>query len=112
VSELERTSGLPLGIVARDTWTEQEVTLVPGDALLLYTDGITEAMAPRRGPESPELFGLERLDRAIVGGESAQACIDRICRAVKEFTEDGAPTDDRTLIAVRCLSESVGPRGL
>jgi phosphoserine phosphatase RsbU/P len=57
VCALEGTAGLPLGIDSEDTWTEREVRLQPGDALLLYTDGIFEGMNAAN-----EAFGTERLD--------------------------------------------------
>src|SRR5207247_7805191 len=40
VEVLEGTSGLPLGVTEEEGWTEHEATLVPGETLLLYTDGI------------------------------------------------------------------------
>jgi serine phosphatase RsbU (regulator of sigma subunit) len=52
-----------------------------------------------------ELFGVERLDPLLLSCEdcSAQTCIDRVLKSVADFTEDAPPTDDRTLIAMRCV---------
>ena len=76
--------------------------------LLMYTDGITEAMSPRRGAEARELFGVERLDELLLscGASSAEGCINRIRSELAAFTENAPPTDDQTLIAIRCVEES------
>src|SRR5260370_33400855 len=50
VNGLEGTAGLPLGIGAEETWTEREVSLQPGDALLMYTDGIIEGVNAATAP--------------------------------------------------------------
>jgi sigma-B regulation protein RsbU (phosphoserine phosphatase) len=60
VSELDRTPGLPLGILERDDWAEKEVQLWPGDALLLFTDGLVEGTN-----KAGEMFGAERLLEAM-----------------------------------------------
>ncbi len=102
---LDAAGGLPLGIVEGQAYPEARVRLERGDLLLLYTDGITEAMAPARAGERVELFGTERLDRVLVGcaSGSAAACLERVREAVAAFTADAPATDDRTLIALRGL---------
>ena len=80
------------------------IHLERGDVLLLYTDGITEAMSPPRESDRRELFGLDRLDRALLehAGTSARECVQRICAQVDAFSES-VSQDDQTLIAVRCM---------
>ena len=70
--------------------------------LLLYTDGIVEAMAPLRGAKEHQMFGLERLDPLLLDCSrgTAQQCIERIRDALSTFTENAPPTDDQTLIAI------------
>ena len=60
VRDVEGAAGLPLGVLNEDSWTEGELVLVPGDALLLYTDGILEGTNDRG-----EAFGRLRLDDAL-----------------------------------------------
>jgi sigma-B regulation protein RsbU (phosphoserine phosphatase) len=105
VHSLDRASGLPLGILDGQAYGQATVTLEPGDLLLLYTDGITEAMAPRPDGGGRELFGTDRLDAVLMdGGEGAtdaEGCIGRVRAAVADFSGHAPPTDDQTLIAVR-----------
>jgi phosphoserine phosphatase RsbU/P len=113
VLSLDRAGSLPLGILGEQVYTQASLGLHRGDLLLLYTDGITEAMAPLRGARSPDLFGVERLDRALLdrGAGSAAVCIERIRAEVEAFSHGAPPTDDRTLIAISCISdEAPGPQ--
>ncbi len=73
--------------------------LHPGDALLIYTDGITEARNP-----AGEFFGTERLIDIVSGShESSQALVERIVSEVTEFSGGEGYADDLTLIAARLL---------
>ena len=63
-------------------------------------------MAPAaQGATDRELFGVERLDELLLkcGACNAEACIDRIRTAVTAFCGNAPPSDDRTLIALRCM---------
>ena len=62
-------------------------------------------MAPQSNADAPrELFGVERLDRLLLGcsGRSAAASVDCIRSDVAAFTANAPPKDDQTLIAMRC----------
>jgi sigma-B regulation protein RsbU (phosphoserine phosphatase) len=104
VIPLAEDGALPLGIDTGQTYGQAQIQLHPRDLLLLYTDGITEAMAPLRGADRRNLFGVERLDEVLLscGGASAQACIARVRAAVASFCESAPQADDQTLIALRC----------
>lgn len=104
VISLDQAGALPLGILPDIGYSDERIAMEKGDMLVLYTDGITEAMAPKRNGGSRELFGTERLDRVLLEGrgESAASSIALIQEAVEAYT-DGAPAnDDRTLVAMRC----------
>jgi sigma-B regulation protein RsbU (phosphoserine phosphatase) len=105
VLSLDENGAIPLGIFVEQEYGQAMVMMTKGDLLLLYTDGITEAMAPQKGASSRELFGVERLDRLLLdfGKSSPQECIGRIRNEVAAFCEGAPPTDDQTLIAIRCL---------
>lgn len=91
-------SGPVLGVIAGMEYRRGEpLTLSPGDALLLYTDGATEAPGP-----GGELFGEERL-RAVVRGAMGgppEGVLDAVKRALVAWTGGKPNRDDLTLMAV------------
>lgn len=97
---LDENHGLPLGIIADEPYTDAVAQLRAGDVLILYTDGITEA---RRYPDAAEeLFGVERLEQAVCNCEAdAEAVVTRVVKAVNEFSDFAAASDDRTLVVAR-----------
>jgi sigma-B regulation protein RsbU (phosphoserine phosphatase) len=101
---LDQSGALPLGIEPDHQFNESTLTLDRGDLLLLYTDGITESMAPVN-EGSRELFGVERLDQLLIEcrASSCEKCVDQIRAAVAQFSHNAGPTDDQTLLAMRCL---------
>jgi phosphoserine phosphatase RsbU/P len=86
----------PLGIDADEVYTDRTVTLTPGDTLLFYTDGITEARNA-----TGEFFGVERLDEVLERCGLASMVIDATLEAVDEFTGHRPPADDRTLLVAQ-----------
>jgi phosphoserine phosphatase RsbU/P len=104
VVSLDKAALLPLGILPDQQYPEAQATLQRGDLLLLYTDGITEAMPPVKSGGSPDLFDVERLDRLLLEEResSAMNVIERVRVEVDRHSQHAPPTDDRTLIAIRC----------
>lgn len=108
VHGLDEARSLPLGILSTETYTQSTETLVPGDAVLFYTDGVTEAWN-----EAGEMFGVERLDEAIAAVSSgsldaamgldnappAQLLLRVVLNELNRFTGDHAADDDRTILA-------------
>ena len=97
VQRLE-ANGMPLGLFPVVEYERVEITLGPGDLLLLYTDGITEAANPA-GDE----FGLDRLQAVVRthAREPLVALAGWIETAVEVFA-DGTPYgDDRTMVMLR-----------
>jgi hypothetical protein len=90
--------GLEMGKVFDSVLEEQEVYLQPGEVLVFYTDGFTEAMNARE-----EEFGEERLDEAIARNRSKSAVdlIACVCEEVKAFTGGVAQHDDMTMVVVK-----------
>jgi phosphoserine phosphatase RsbU/P len=91
-------AGMPLGIDLDAVLDEGEVVLARGDALLLYTDGLTEARAPR-GAE----YGRDRLMAAVqaYGHLDAAALADALLHDVRAWQADTPPSDDVTLLVVQ-----------
>ncbi|HBI43469.1 MAG TPA: stage II sporulation protein E [Planctomycetales bacterium] len=97
LAALDGARGLPLGISPAERYHEQRHTLVPGDQLVLYTDGITEAEGP-----SGELFGTERLDKVLENcSVTATDLLQAVLDAVQEFTAGRPAADDRTLLVAK-----------
>ena len=88
--------GAMLGVRAGADLVTAEIDLVPGDLLLLYTDGVLDA---RRGRET---FGEARLREALAAtaGEAASSALRHIDAAVRAFSP-GPVRDDKALLALR-----------
>jgi len=95
-------SGPVVGLLPEAQYTERCIHLEPGDILLLYTDGISEAMTARE-----EEWGEERMvaaAREIRGGSAAQI-LDAILQAVDSFVAGAPQHDDMTLLVLKCEAE-------
>ena len=94
VLALDRAQGLPLGVLEDTAYEEASVTLEKGDAVVFYTDGITEAFNIRQ-----EQFGVDRLDKIIQRCHpSAAAFLGDILKQVSLFADGVPPADDQTLL--------------
>jgi PAS domain S-box-containing protein len=95
-AELVGTPGTLLGVVADPKLTDVTVDLAAGDTWMLYTDGITEAGAPHRLLDAPDLVALA--ERCTPGApEEVAACLERA--AVE--ASDGDPHDDIAIVVLR-----------
>ncbi len=100
-TETIRSGGVVLGLSADVTGRieEKRLDLEPGDLVVLYTDGATEAASP-----TGEEFGLERLVEAVnaARGKPAKDVVDHVITTVKDFSGRGGPLrDDLTVVAIR-----------
>jgi PAS domain S-box-containing protein len=95
--EVVEAPGRLLGVEPDPPIHRREVLLAPGDLLLLYTDGVTDARNAAR-----ELFGEDRLRAALAGaaGRSAEAAVTAIYSAVRAHAP-GPLADDKALVALR-----------
>jgi PAS domain S-box-containing protein len=85
--------GALLGALAEPRWETTAVDLEPGDQLIVYTDGVTDARAGR------ELFGEQRLRAELEKAASPAAVVERLDRALAAFCR-GDVADDAALIAI------------
>lgn len=96
--------GFPIGVKLpekdyfRNYIESETIRLTKDDILLIYTDGITEAMNSAR-----ELYGEERLQQVMreAGGVSAEEFVEKLKDSIYEFTEGQPQNDDITLVAVK-----------
>ena len=92
-----------LGVLPDATYAQVETPFAPGDGLVLFSDGASEA---RRGDAE---FGDSHLDATLtrLAGCAAEAVVDRLGAAVMDFAH-GDLDDDLTLVAVRRTPEATG----
>ena len=99
--ELLRSPGLALGVdggtVFERVTKDQEVTLLHGDCVLFYTDGVREAV-----DGDDEEFGMERMSEvfSMAAPLGAEAIVSRMQDELRQFTGDGPQMDDITLVAI------------
>ena len=87
---------LPLGMREAIGASPATVTLDPGDCLVLFTDGLAEAVA---GPEQ-EAFGFDRIGDLTALGGGAREIHDRILAAFDQHLDGQPPGDDLTLVVL------------
>jgi serine phosphatase RsbU (regulator of sigma subunit) len=101
--------GPPLCVVDEFAYRGAKLTLRPGEALCLVSDGVTEAHDP-----AGELFGHERLERlllALRGSErSARAIVDGVCAGVATFVAGAEASDDLTVLVLRWRARGESPK--
>jgi sigma-B regulation protein RsbU (phosphoserine phosphatase) len=92
------TSGVAIGIFKTAEFDLETVQLNVGDILVLYTDGITEAIN-----QDEDEFGEERLEQLVAENANlpAQHLADRILEAVNEFADEQNLFDDATLLVLK-----------
>ncbi len=93
-------TGLPLGIKADAPYEQRTLYLIPGDFIILYTDGVTDAMNP-----AGQDFGMQRLQRVLRDHcrSSAADILAALEAAIDGFTGPTPPFDDMAIVVIRCL---------
>ena len=107
ISQVETKANIPIGIAESSKYQDQETTIVPGDMIMLYTDGLNEATNA-----AEELFGFSRIASTINGSDSTQAAtkaqktftpeelIETMKQSVAHFVQDAEQSDDLTMLAI------------
>ena len=98
-SELQPlTDGIVLGIMPDMMYDQHSITLAPGDTVVLYTDGVTEAMNTEG-----EQFGVERMRQTFAESppQGARDAAQKLFDAVAEFAEGAVQSDDITCLTLR-----------
>ncbi|HMG33914.1 MAG TPA: GAF domain-containing SpoIIE family protein phosphatase [Blastocatellia bacterium] len=93
--------GLPLGIFDNSKYSESVVDFERGDVLVMYTDGVIEALNER-----DEQFGLERLEQTVlaVRDRTAAQIVQSVTEAVDAYSSEvGGPEDDLTVSVIKVL---------
>ncbi|MDX1995522.1 MAG: SpoIIE family protein phosphatase [bacterium] len=102
ISELENF-GMPLGLVAESEYEDQITHLKQGQTVFIYTDGLIEALNPRR-----EMFGFEAVEKNVAQHSQQQASADelvqRTLHEMETFVEGERQHDDVTIVALRVIN--------
>jgi sigma-B regulation protein RsbU (phosphoserine phosphatase) len=99
MARLDDIGGLPLGILADVSYEQATISLEPGQTLVLYTDGVTEALSP-----GGRMFGIEGIEHSLTACTGEPACaIEHITSTLKQHEENVRPTDDQTLVVLRAV---------
>ena len=102
VERIPHSSGMALGLWDAIMLDERTIELLPGDTLLLYTDGMTDCRDPKG-----EAFGLERIKKILSGfaNLNAQQVCDNLLETLKKYQDGSKQDDDVTLVAVSAVSD-------
>ena len=102
ISELGR-GAFPLGLRPRLDLEPGRAEIREGDLLVLYTDGIPEALG-----EEGEAFGFDRLRQALVPGGTPREVHDRVLDEVERFEDRGEHDDDQSLVVIGRTAGATG----
>ncbi len=96
VEELSRT-GIPLGVLKDVSWISERIIIRPGDSLVLYTDGITDA-----SNAGEQFYGMERLVEALKKHprKPAQQILEAVLSDVRNWVGEAQQFDDITLMVI------------
>jgi sigma-B regulation protein RsbU (phosphoserine phosphatase) len=97
VRRLDDAGGMPLGIMPDAAFDEATIAIRPGQTIVLYTDGITEAYG-----DAGEMFGVEGIERALLACTGEPECVVGSITAALRGHEGGIqPHDDQTIVAIK-----------
>ncbi len=102
VSEL-RATGMPLGLLPNMNYDEAEITLAPGESVLLHSDGLVEAHNPQG-----EMLGFARLQSLVAGHDGGAALIPYLLGELDAFVGAGwEQEDDVTLVLLQRQAQPI-----
>jgi serine phosphatase RsbU (regulator of sigma subunit)/anti-sigma regulatory factor (Ser/Thr protein kinase) len=98
-----RATGMPLGLMPGMTYEEKETTLLPGESLFFYSDGLVEAHNP-----DGEMFGFPRLRELLASHPGGATLIEFLQAELSVFTgRDWEQEDDATFLTLERTEDSV-----
>jgi len=102
VDRLEE-GGMLLGFLSDQAYAQADVSLEPGDVLVLFTDGITEAMNPEAESREAKYFGEENFIDVLKAnsGRSAAEIQAAVLAAIAYHTRQAPQSDDITLVIIK-----------
>ncbi len=103
VTEIFTEGSFPVGLIPDANYSAVRVTLEPGDTVVLFSDGVTEAADPE-----DQLFGVPRLSEALAGQHDSplDQLQKRVVDSVDSFARGASQADDITLLFIRYRAAS------
>jgi len=94
---LPGTDGIALAVLPGADYEQRSITIAPGDSVIFYTDGVTEAV-----DTEGEEFGMERLSAVFAGSgaDDCQSATQAVLDAVKDFAGEAPQFDDITCLVL------------
>lgn len=101
-----KSGGMVLGLIENQTYNERTIDLLPGDMLLMYTDGLVEAENAAH-----QMFDRERIEQVARANAhlDASALCQTLYAEMNQFTGDGQIRDDTTIVIVKVLPAAARP---
>jgi sigma-B regulation protein RsbU (phosphoserine phosphatase) len=101
VNELFEAGSFPVGLVPEATYKTDHAKLEPGDTLVLFSDGVTEATDP-----AEQMYGVPRLCETLAGMQDVplEQVQKKVVDSVNSFARGASQADDITLLLVRYLA--------
>jgi sigma-B regulation protein RsbU (phosphoserine phosphatase) len=92
--------GVALSVLADSVYADCPVHIDPGDVVVMFTDGVSEAESP-----TGEQFGQLRIEEVVarLASRSSQEIVDGLVKAVIEWAGERGPNDDLTLVVLKAL---------
>lgn len=102
VETLPASENMPLGVMEEAEFISGALTLQPGDTILLYTDGVTEAMNAEGNT-----FGRERLLNGVMAaaGSDAGCLVANVLESVRNYTDGADQSDDITMLCLKFIEK-------
>jgi len=98
VTELFKEGSFPIGLIPEANYSAARSTLEPGDTLVLFSDGVTEASDPEE-----QMFGVSRLSEILAGQQDSplDQLQKKVVESVEKFAHGASQADDITLLLLR-----------
>jgi len=97
--EKGKADGPPLGILPKISYTQSEIRMDKGDAILLYSDGILDARDEKR-----QLYGSRRLKRTLKSSSAVpRKMIQDLQKSVRQFSKNAEQADDLTFVSLLAI---------
>jgi len=97
VRRLDHSGGVPLGVIEGVTYDQESIVLEPGQSLVFYTDGITEALSP-----DGRMFGVAGIEHSLTECSGDPDCaISHITESLRVHEAGVRPNDDQTIVVMK-----------